>query len=444
MLSSDPLFQIGPWRRMIAGSGWLLADQMIRMGLGFVSGAALARLLAPSAYGMFIYATTLASLFLPLVSLGLERVVIRDLARFPEQRPALLGAAGGLRLAGGVLSAALAIGAVLLLGNGDSRIRIMVPLIAVGNVFLASDVVDWAFQADGRFRVPVLARLSGFILSTLAKLALAAAGAPLPWLAVAVLGEMILVGVLLALCARMLDTAPPRVWTVRWDMGFRLVAASWPLLIAEVAIWLFQRLDIVILNRFASESEVGLYAVAVRVAQAGFFLPMLAVKVLSPSVARTPDARAALALTERAMVGLVGIGFGLSVVLSLGGVWLVPLVFGRSYSASSQLLGVLGWTNVFVFMGCCHSLYLVAIDQQRISLKLTWVTAVVSVGLNLLLIPRWRAAGAAAASLGTCLITPVFGVALFKESRPLFAVNLRALAAPVRLAIRLLKRWCSR
>jgi PST family polysaccharide transporter len=297
--------------------------------------------------------------------------------------------------------------------------------------------VDWAFQADARFRAPVLTRLIGFILGTVAKLLLAWKAASIIWLAVAVFGEMAFTGILLLFLARKIPGASLGAWSFNRDVAMSLLANSWPLLLAEVATCIFQRFDLVILNHFTTESEVGHYAVASKLAQAAFFLPTIAVQVFSPHTARAADASAVLALTARIMTVLTCTGLAIAVVLCAGSPWLIPLLFGRNYLPSVRLLAVLAWNNVFAFMGCCQALYLVTINQQWISLRLTWMTAICIICLDLALIPRWHATGAAAASVGAMGLTTLFGVALFRESRPLLFLNFQAMAAPFRLLAKL-------
>lgn len=431
----------GQWWQILAGSGWLLGDRCLRIILGFVVSAALARALGPSVYGTFIYASTLAALFSPMVSLGLERIVIRDLARASAGRSALLGAAGALRLVGGLLSAGLAVGASwFLVETGDPQTRLMVAIIAVGNVFLAADVIDWVFQSEARFMIPVMTRLIGFVVGTTAKLILAWKGAPIIWLAYAILGETILTGVLLAYCARKIPWIVWEDWGFRGKIAWRLLACSWPLLVAELATCIFQRVDLVILNHYASESEVGQYAVASKLAQAGFFLPAIVLQVFFPYAARVSERREVLAVTARLMTGLALMGFLVSLLLGIGARWIIPLLFGQAYVAAVPLLEILAWTNVFAFIGSCHALYLVTINEQRVSLRLTWMTALCNVVLNYTLIPHWQAQGAAMAATGAMGLTTFFGVAFFRESRPLFMLNLRLLASPWSLLANLVGR----
>lgn len=426
-----------PSRPFWRNSGWLLADRASRLALGVAVNIALARTLGAADFGRLAAATALAAFFVPLSTLGCERIVVRELARRALDESRVVASLGAVRLAGGALGALLAVGGTWLMGSpGDTGGLLVVALIAAGNLFLASDTVDWAFQARGDFRPTTLARLAAFVLGAAAKLALAAAGAGLAAIAAVVLAEAALAAALQYVVWRRrgghLDGAGFDAAMVRGLLG-----AGAPLLAAEIAVWLFQRLDVMLLARLASPPEVGVYAVAQRLAQVGFFLPVLAVQVLSPAVARAEGAEA-LALVQRAMNGLVWAGVALAAALALGAGPLVRLMFGPDYAPAASVLALLAWSNVFVFMGCAHSLFLVNRGLQAISLRLTWLTAAVSVALNLALIPRWQATGAALASLLTYALTTTLGVGLFPASRPLLGINFRALAAPVVLGW---ERW---
>jgi O-antigen/teichoic acid export membrane protein len=153
---------------------------------------------------------------------------------------------------------------------------------------------------------------------------------------------------------------------------------------------------------------------------------------MAPDAARIPDAKAVLPLITRGMSILATVGLGLSLVTSVCAPWVVPLLFGARYHDAVPLILILTWSNVFVFVGCFHALYLVSVNRQDVSLRLSWVTASCSLGLNLLLIPRWHAIGAAFAALAAYAITTTFGVVLFTASRPLWRANWIAYIAPFR------------
>lgn len=416
-----------------ANFGWLLTDRIVRIFLGITVNVVLARALGPETFGQFAYALTLAGLFMPFSTLGTERIVVRELAR-DQAEPAMLGTVVVLRLAGAAIGWLLAIlVATLTTESARAGSALLTAVVVGGNLLLSFDVIGWAFQARGDFRPATLARLAAFVLGATVKIILAKCGIGLVWIAAAVLLESA-VGAFLQWVVWQRAVRPATRWHFERKLARLVLIASAPLLAAEIAVWIFQKIDVVILQRSASAEAIGIYTVAQRVAQAGYFLPVAAVQVFSPSVAQARDAATALALVQRTMIGLVSAAYTIALGLSLASVPLVHGLFGNKYASAANVLAILAWSNVFVFMGCAHSLYLVNRGQQALSLRLAWLTAMVSVGLNLLLIPRFQAIGAAVANVLTYALTTVFGVALYAGSRPLLAVNLRSLVGPLLLA----------
>ncbi|MFN7659915.1 MAG: oligosaccharide flippase family protein, partial [Dolichospermum sp.] len=67
--SSDKL------RGIIANTGWLFADRILRMGVGLFVGVWVARYLGVQQFGVFNYATAFVALFSTLSTLGLDAIV---------------------------------------------------------------------------------------------------------------------------------------------------------------------------------------------------------------------------------------------------------------------------------------------------------------------------------------------------------------------------------
>lgn len=420
-----------PWRRVLSGSRWLLFDRLVRLGLGFLVGIVLARALGPARFGLFTYATTLAALFQPLVSLGMERILVRDMVQNPGDKAWILGTSAALRLFGGLIGCSLAVWACTWITWQSNESPWIIPVIASGNLFLAADVVDWAFQAEGRFRGPVLIRIAAFLVANLARIYFAITGASLMLIGATVAGEFALAGILLVFSASWLHASSVGSWRWRGSGALIFLTDAWPLLLAEIAAWIFQRVDLVILHRYVPDVELGCFATATKVLQAFGFIPGIAAQVLAPEVARLSRNEEALELTGKAMGLLFTLAFSLTFVLCPFLPWLVPRVFGTSYSSAVPQMLVLLWTNLFIFIGPFHIIYLVNANQPRVPLYLTWGTAFASLALNLLLIPKWHGMGAAVADLLAYGVTTTFGVALYAGSRPLLRENLRAIAAPL-------------
>lgn len=425
-------------RALVLGSGWLASDRVLRIGLGLVLNVVLARVYGPADFGLYAYALTLAALFLPLATLGLERIVVREIARGSLAEGCVLASALLLRLAGAAAGWSLAFAWVLLTGSDGSAALVLVAIIVAGNIVASFDVVDWSFQARGDFRTTTAAKLAAFVLGTALKISLALGGAGLRAVAAAVLVELSVSAVLQLAVWR---ASGRSFGTLRWDgtLARRLLLSGLPLVGADIAVWIFQRVDIVVLNHEASVQAVGVYSVAQRLAQAAFFLPGLAVQLFSPDVARAADDAEAMRVVRHAMDALAMLAIALAGFLSIAAPFLVEFLFGPQYADAARLLRVLAWSNPFVFLGAAHALYLVNRGHQGLLLRLSWMTAAASLILNLLLIPRWQAFGAAAANVAAFGTTTLLGVACFRGSRPLFSANLLALLAPFRIVAHALR-----
>jgi O-antigen/teichoic acid export membrane protein len=119
-------------------------------------------------------------------------------------------------------------------------------------------------------------------------------------------------------------------------------------------------------------------------------------------------------------------GMTVSAVVSLCAPWLVAVLLGPGFTEAVPVLRWHALTNVFVFLGVAQSVMIVNDGTSRISLIKTISGAVVSVALNLLLVPGWGAVGAAWAAIGA------YGAA---------AVLTNALVAPQALSMQIKAFW---
>src|SRR5205809_7246388 len=106
---------------VIHNTGWLFADKAMRMVMGVLVGAWVARYLGPSQYGELAYVLAFVAFLSVICQLGIDAVAIRDMARDPRAAPAILGTALRLRLITGFAAYGAAILGMAMLRPRDSR-----------------------------------------------------------------------------------------------------------------------------------------------------------------------------------------------------------------------------------------------------------------------------------------------------------------------------------
>ena len=114
--------------------------------------------------------------------------------------------------------------------------------------------------------------------------------------------------------------------------------------------------------------------------------------------------------------------FYLSILASVGICLIAPLfiriVYGEAYLPSVSPLRVIVWYTAFSYLGVARNAWVVCENKQKYLKYIYLGSALINVGMNLLLIPIWGTVGAAVASLltqfSTIFIFPLF----FRELRP--------------------------
>src|SRR5882724_11948864 len=90
-------------RPIAANTGWLLFDKVLRMVLGLLVTAWVARYLGPNDFGELAYVLATMAFFQIVSTLGADGIVVRDIARHREAAPDILGTLIAMRILAGAL-----------------------------------------------------------------------------------------------------------------------------------------------------------------------------------------------------------------------------------------------------------------------------------------------------------------------------------------------------
>jgi len=82
---------------------WLMMEKGFALAAGMIVGIYVARYLRPEGFGLLNYAISFVGIFSALSTIGLEQIIVRELAKHPERKEELLGTGVILRLAGSVV-----------------------------------------------------------------------------------------------------------------------------------------------------------------------------------------------------------------------------------------------------------------------------------------------------------------------------------------------------
>jgi PST family polysaccharide transporter len=417
--------------RVVSSIVWLGIDRGMRLVFSLVVGVWIARHLGPDDFGQLSFATVFASLFAVVSKLGLERIIVRDLVRHPDRTHEILGSAFVLKLVASFVAMFASIGTIWVMRPHDSIAHTLVGVISLAYAVDSFETIEHYFQSQVTPKYSVWARNGALAAMSLTRVLLIKINAPLVAYAWTQVIETVLgAGVIILLNRR--HGIPISSWKPVAKTAFRLVAESWPQMLGAVAITIYMRIDAVMLEEMSGQREVGIYAAATRLSEIWYVIPLAMLASVFPSVVKVRETNPALYKQRllRLFSLMSGMSLTLAVPIAFLSVPLIRLVYGAKYIDAGPVLAVHIWASLFVFLGSAQEAWNVAEGLLRLSLYRTLCGAVINVGLNLVLIPRYGSLGAAWATVVSYAFAAVFGNLLDRRTRPIFVLQMKSLFFP--------------
>jgi O-antigen/teichoic acid export membrane protein len=379
---------------------WTSFEQILRVGLSFLVTVQVINYLGPERFGVYSYVISVIGILLPLTAFGLEQVVISRLVDCPGDADPLLGTTLVIRLVASVLGYGLALLIVFALDRADGQ-RLPLTAIAAGMLLLqGADTVAFFFKAIMGARYIALSRLAGLLAASLGTIALLLADAALwTFLSMRVV-EAAVTGVALLVAYRLWGGRISH-WRFDGRECRRLLKAGFPLCIASFAIMVYMRVDQLMLGQMSSEAELGYYGIAVRLAEVLNFVPMAVGTAFYPSLVDSrAQGPAVFHARIQAFFNLMAlIGYGAAVSAAVAAPLGFHILFGHRYDQALPIFKLLVFNMPCICLGVASGIMLTVSGRFWTSATATLAGVVVNVGLNLVLIPRYGAVGAACATL---------------------------------------------
>ena len=415
------------FRKYFANTSWLLGERALRIAVSLFVGIYVARYLGPERFGLLSYALSFVGIFVALATLGLDEVVVRELIKTPEQREKILGTSFLLKLVGTLLMWAAILVAIPRTEN-DLQTNILIIIIAFGTVFQAFNVIDLNFQAKVKSKYVVHAQFIQLIISSIVKIILVVNEAPLIWFASVYSLDVIVLAMGLVF-AYLYNGDNIFSWKWSFETSKYLLHDSWPLILAGVVISVYMKIDQVMIKEMLGAKEVGLYAAAVKLSEAWYFIPMAIASSLFPAIinAKVYQKEVYYQRLQKLYDLMVWIAIAIALPTTFLSTLVVEFLYGKEYLGSSSVLIIHIWTAVFVFLGVASSKYLLAENFIKKTFYRTFIGALLNIIMNYYLIGIIGIQGAAISTLVSHFFAAYFYDILDKDLRIMFIMKTKSL-----------------
>lgn len=419
--------------KAIRNSAWFTGSRMISIAINIVVVVFISRYLGPSRFGVFSYALSAAAILGVLANLGLNSVITKELVRNRERQGSILGTALMMRLIAGLFVTALGIIIVRVLKPDDAEMAVFVALLLISETFRSGIIFSFWFEARANVRPIAVSGVFIVLIGAAVKIALVVAGASLLTLVIAQSLDGLLVLIVFG-CLYSLRSGALAQLRPSWSLSMRLLRSSAPLIISGLTAVVYLRIDQIMLGQILGSEEVGIYAVAARISEFWYFVPTAVATAVFPFLLRLKerDPRQYEIRVQNLLDILTWLGIVVAVLVSLVGPTLVTMIFGGAYAAAGVLLVVHVWGGVFMAPRALVSKWLIAEDALRYSVLSQGAGATLNIALNLLLIPRFGAMGAAIATVFSYATSGYLVFLIPRHTRGLGAMMTKAYTAPIR------------
>jgi len=351
---------------------------------------------------------------------------VREVVHNARDRDEILGTSFLLRVGAGFLALGLSIASLWLIQIHDRQATILVSILSLTLLFQAFDSIDSYFQSQVRSKLTVWAKNGAFLVFAGVRVALICTRAPLWTFAAAATGEVVLGAAGLVIGYR-LSGGKILSWRYSRQRALHLLGQSWPLIFSAMAIMVYMRLDMVMLKMMKGDLAVGLYAAATRVSEVWYFIPLAIVSSVSPAIMRAKDDQELFYSRNRRLFALMTLtACAIGSVVALASHAIIRILYSSSYSGAAPVLAVHIWASVFVFLGVAQSPWDITRNLLKLSLYRTIAGAVINVVMNLYLIPRYAAMGAAIATVVSYAVSGVFANVFSARTRPIFFMQMKS------------------
>ncbi|EKS9883943.1 oligosaccharide flippase family protein [Burkholderia pyrrocinia] len=382
--------------KAVANLVWLGLERLTQIGVAIAISGLLARYFGPDVFGKWQYANTLLLVLAPLTWVcGAEILVPTIVQRPPGQLGAVLGSAFALRIA--VSAAALvATWVAIAAGAFDPLVGAMLAGLAVTMVFrepFVGLINAWLQSLTYSKPQLVTSMITALAKALLVWLLVRAAAGParFGWLWAL---EAAAIGFALLLYYRHRNGGALG-WTFDKPLFRHFATAGTVFWLGLICMYLFLKLDRLMLERHVSFADLGRYSAAQQLNENWITLALMLAQTIAPAfVYRVQD----VARLRRNIVRLIAMTACLmtagALVLDAAAPLIVGKVFGRGYEASVDIFRWAVWLSVPAGIEAIGNL-IVLKYQAKFVLLSKWLLALAIAALvNLFAIPRLGLYGA--------------------------------------------------
>lgn len=410
------MIRLSTVQRVAKNTGIIIGGDAIFKIISLFVTIYLARYLGTIGFGKYSFVFAYLAFFSVITDLGLQTILVREMARDTAIAPRLIGNAYIIRLILTVLAVGFSI-VVISFMSYPKDTTIYIYIAAFTLLFISfSDFYATIFAANLRMEYNITAKLVfKFLSAGLIFWIIFAKGTLMQVMVVLVLSEAVKTLLSYSFSRKFVR---PR-FEIDFELWKYLFKEALPLALTSVIWIIYFRIDMVMLSIMMGDAEVGLYSAAYKLCEPFSLVPYALMVSLFPIMSASfKNSEERLIKTYRLsikyiLIIMLPIVMGITLLSDK----IILLIYGAEFAYSTTVLQILIWALIFTSTNSILANLLVSIGKQKLYMISTGICAIANITLNFFLIPILSYNGAAIATVMTNVV--LFGASFYFVSKHL-------------------------
>lgn len=426
--------ELSSMRKVFGNSAWMITSKMLNIIIGLIVSIYVTRYLGPEQKGVMANAAAITGFFGFLASFGLLDILISKFTKERENSATIAATGMSIMLCGGIVAIILCLISAIALGV-DRDVLIYVVIDSLVYLFHCLNIYEYWFYSNSKTKTYAIAQFIIHLIFLIIRFLGIPLKAHLSYFIIVAALETAIIYSSSIICYKLIKIPFIGKFRFDWTVGKMLIRLAIPMVAMGFATSVYMKVDQIMVGKLIGNTELGLYSVAVTLAEYWYFIPTTIYSSFLP------------VLSERYLSGddflkslqqfadiMTIIGYCAIAVVSMFGHWVINLLYGDAFSGAANILIVYIWSGLFTCLSLSGQAYYIMRNDTKTVMWINLSGAGINFVLNILLICIFGSIGAAVATLLQYVVV-AFGQMLIMRKRygELYTIQLKAMLPFVRV-----------
>ena len=394
---------------------WLFGEKVIITLFGLFISISLARYFTPESYGEYSYILSILSLFSIFSTMGIDDLLVRNIIK-NNQTGVLLSTSFWIRFFGSTLS-------FILIGlfsyfSDDHDVFLLVLIVAISYFLKPFDVVEAYLKSLEKQHLIA----KNIIVSTLFYAICVFIGIYFKLSLKFFILTIVIQAIFKSIYYIVLIKNQFALSIFKKSTAKNLINEGWIVLMVSSVSLLNMKLDQVFISKMVGNEDLANYSIAAKISDAWFLLPTVLSALLFPSMINLYDENPIKFRNFLINITLIMLSIAVPYLIFINffSEEIVQIIFGSKYDSAHRYLDIYMWSGLPYFVFFAFNMAYYILNITKFLLRIAIFSLCLNTGLNLILITKYGAIGAAYATLITAFLNALYSISILYNNRDKF------------------------